>query len=100
MRYCSTCHGVKGDGKDSAIPALAGNLTVNAENPQTLLRVILYGAQTPVTAEHMSNTMPGYGWTLTDQQAADLTNTLRASWGNQAAEVTPGEVAKARKAGK
>jgi len=100
MRYCSTCHGVKGDGKAFAIPALAGNLTVNAENPQTLLRVILYGAQTPVTAEHMSNTMPGYGWTLTDQQAADLTNTLRASWGNQAAVVTPGDVAKARKAGK
>jgi len=44
--------------------------------------------------------MPGYGWTLTDQQAADLTNTLRASWGNQAAAVTPGDVAKARKAGK
>ncbi|RJT51673.1 alcohol dehydrogenase [Rahnella variigena] len=100
MRYCSTCHGVKGDGKAFAIPALAGNLTVSAENPQTLLRVILYGAQTPVTAEHMSNTMPGYGWTLTDQQAADLTNTLRASWGNQAAAVTPGDVAKARKAGK
>lgn len=100
MRYCSTCHGVKGDGKAFAIPALAANLTVNAENPQTLLRVILYGAQTPVTAEHMSNTMPGYGWTLTDQQAADLTNTLRASWGNQAAAVTPGDVAKARKAGK
>lgn len=100
MRYCSTCHGVKGDGKAFAIPALAGNLTVIADNPQTLLRVILYGAQTPVTAEHMSNTMPGYGWTLTDQQAADLTNTLRASWGNQAAAVTPGDVAKARKAGK
>jgi len=100
MRYCSTCHGVKGDGKAFAIPALAGNLTVNSEDPQTLLRVILYGARTPVTAEHMSNTMPGYGWTLTDQQAADLTNTLRASWGNQAAEVTPGDVAKARKAGK
>ncbi|RJT39436.1 c-type cytochrome [Rahnella woolbedingensis] len=100
MRYCSTCHGVKGDGKAFAIPALAGNLTVNSENPQTLLRVILYGGQTPVTADHMSNTMPGYGWTLTDQQAADLTNTLRASWGNQAAEVTPGDVAKARKAGK
>ncbi|MBF7981841.1 MULTISPECIES: cytochrome c [Rahnella] len=100
MRYCSTCHGVNGDGKALAIPALAGNLTVNSENPQTLLRVILYGGQTPVTAEHMSNTMPGYGWTLTDQQAAELTNTLRASWGNQAAEVTPGDVAKARKAGK
>lgn len=100
MRYCSTCHGVKGDGNASAIPALAGNLTVNADNPQTLLRVILNGGQTPVTAAHMSNTMPGYGWTLTDQQTAELTNTLRASWGNQAREVTAGDVAKARKAGK
>lgn len=100
MRYCSTCHGVKGDGNASAIPALAGNLTVNADNPQTLLRVILNGGQTPVTAAHMSNTMPGYGWTLTDQQTAELTNTLRASWGNQASEVTAGDVAKARKAGK
>ncbi|MFO6299166.1 c-type cytochrome [Rahnella selenatireducens] len=100
MRYCSTCHGMNGEGKVFAIPALAGNLTVNSEDPQTLLRVILNGGQTPVTAEHMSNTMPGYGWTLTDQQAAELTNTLRASWGNQAAEVTPGDVAKARKAGK
>ncbi|EKN4706936.1 cytochrome c [Yersinia ruckeri] len=97
-RYCSTCHGVKGDGKENTIPALAGNLTVNAENPQTLLRVILYGGQTPVTAEHMSNTMPAYGWTLTDQQAAELTNTLRANWGNHAAEVTTEDVAKARKA--
>lgn len=100
MRYCSTCHGVNGGGKDYTIPALAGNLTVNAENPQTLLRVILNGGQTPVTAAHMSDTMPAYGWTLTDEQAAELTNTLRASWGNHAAIVTPEDVAKARKAGK
>ncbi|MGE4754078.1 cytochrome c [Yersinia enterocolitica] len=98
MRYCSTCHGLQGDGNENTIPALAGNMTVNAENPQTLLRVILGGGQTPVTAEHMSNTMPGYGWTLTDQQVAELTNTLRANWGNHATAVTAEDVAKARKA--
>lgn len=62
------------------------------------MRVILGGGQTPVTAEHMSNTMPGYAWTLTDQQVAELTNSLRANWGNHATAVTAEDVAKARKA--
>ena len=42
--YCSTCHGNKGEGTDFAIPALAGNATVTADNPLTALRVVLEGA--------------------------------------------------------
>lgn len=41
--YCSTCHGNKGEGTDFAIPALAGNATVTADNPLTALRVVLEG---------------------------------------------------------
>ncbi len=99
-RYCSTCHGTQGEGQDFNIPALAGNVTVTSPNPQTLLRVILSGGQTPVTAEHMSKTMPGYGWALNDQQVAELTNTLRGSWGNQAEAVTAEQVKAARDASK
>lgn len=99
-RYCSTCHGTQGEGQDFNIPALAGNLTVTSPNPQTLLRVILNGGQTPVTAEHMSKTMPGYGWALNDQQVAELSNMLRASWGNQAEAVTAEHVKKTRDAAK
>ena len=99
-RYCSTCHGTQGEGQDFNIPALAGNVTVTSPNPQTLLRVILSGGQTPVTAEHMSKTMPGYGWALNDQQVAELTNTLRDSWGNQAEAVTAEQVKAARDASK
>ncbi|MFD1803218.1 c-type cytochrome [Mixta tenebrionis] len=94
--YCSTCHGAKGEGVPNVIPALSGNTALTADNPLTALRVVLDGAQTPVTAEHMAQTMPGYGWTLSDRQAADLMSYLRGSWGNQAAPVTVQQVGQAR----
>ncbi|MDW5840502.1 cytochrome c, partial [Klebsiella pneumoniae] len=60
--YCSTCHGNKGEGTDFAIPALAGNATVTADNPLTALRVVLEGAHTPATQHAMAFDMPAYGW--------------------------------------
>jgi mono/diheme cytochrome c family protein len=35
---------------------------------------------------------------MSDQEIADVTNYIRNSWGNAAPMVTPGQVAKARKA--
>lgn len=95
--YCSTCHGNKGEGSDNVIPALAGNLSVTADNPLTALRVVLEGAHTPVTQHATAMVMPGYGWVLSDQKAADLMSYLRGSWGNQAAPVTAEQVKEARK---
>jgi len=95
--YCSTCHGNKGEGSDNTIPALAGNATVTADNPLTALRVLLEGAQTPVTQQATAIAMPGYGWALNDRQAADLMSYLRGSWGNQAGAVTAQQVQEARK---
>ncbi|VTR36581.1 G3-ADH subunit II [Serratia fonticola] len=66
--YCSTCHGNKGEGSDNVIPALAGNLSVTADNPLTALRVVLEGAHTPVTQHATAIVMPGYGWVLNDQE--------------------------------
>ncbi|WP_431225365.1 cytochrome c [Serratia sp. L9] len=95
--YCSTCHGNKGEGSDNVIPALAGNLSVTAENPLTALRVVLEGAHTPITQQATAITMPGYDWILNDQETADLMSYLRGSWGNQAAPVTAVQVQAARK---
>ncbi|WP_337264604.1 MULTISPECIES: c-type cytochrome [unclassified Serratia (in: enterobacteria)] len=94
--YCVTCHGDSGQGSDRVIPALAGNLTVTAENPLTALRVVLEGAHTPITQQATTVIMPGYGWTLTDADAAELMSYLRGSWGNQAAPVTADQVKAAR----
>ncbi|HHW4400432.1 TPA: c-type cytochrome [Aeromonas hydrophila] len=95
--YCSTCHGVNGQGNDHVIPSLVGNQTVLAEDPSSLLNVLLHGAETPVTQSNIGYHMPGYGWTLNDQQIAELVNTLRASWGNEGVAIKP-ETVKAQRA--
>ncbi|WP_336752765.1 cytochrome c [Aeromonas hydrophila] len=94
--YCSTCHGVNGQGNDHVIPSLVGNQTVLAEDPSSLLNVLLHGAETPVTQGNIGYHMPGYGWTLNDQQIAELVNTLRASWGNEGVAIKP-ETVKAQR---
>lgn len=95
--YCSTCHGNDGRGNDHVIPSLVGNQTVLAEDPSSLLNVLQHGAETPVTQGHIGYHMPGYGWTLNDQQIAELVNTLRASWGNEGVAIKP-ETVKAQRA--
>ncbi|HDX8617284.1 c-type cytochrome [Aeromonas dhakensis] len=95
--YCSTCHGNDGRGNDHVIPSLVGNQTVLAEDPSSLLNVLLHGAETPITQGHIGYHMPGYGWTLNDQQIAELVNTLRASWGNEGVAIKP-ETVKAQRA--
>lgn len=90
--YCSTCHGNDGRGSDRVIPSLVGNQTVLAEDPASLLSVLLHGAETPITQGHIGYHMPGYGWTLNDEQIAELVNTLRASWGNEGVAIKPATV--------
>ncbi len=42
--------------------------------------------------------MPGYGWTLDDQELANVLTFIRGSWGNRAAPVPEAAVAARRKA--
>jgi thiosulfate dehydrogenase len=94
--FCAVCHGREGEGSEFVVPALAANPTVLAADSSSLLQVLLNGSRSPRTQAHMGYAMPGYGWTLDDQQMADLANYLRGSWGNQGEAVTPTQVAAAR----
>lgn len=94
--FCSTCHGREGEGSANVIPALAGNSTVLASNPASLINIILDGGSTANTQTHIGYAMPGYDWLLDDQQVADMANLLRASWGNQAGAVTVKDVKRQR----
>lgn len=94
--FCSACHGRKGEGTARIIPALAANATVLASNPASLINIILHGGSTAHTQTHIGYNMPAYDWALDDQQVADMANMLRASWGNQATQVTAKDVAKQR----
>ncbi|KQP59164.1 c-type cytochrome [Methylobacterium sp. Leaf108] len=80
LSYCSSCHKPDGQGVPGAIPALAGNTSVQAEGPETVIRVILGG----LGAQAGYAPMPAVGAGMTDSQVADVTDYIRNSWGNRA----------------
>ena len=79
-------------------PSIAGNPTVLAGNPVSLIRLVLAGSELPSTKTAPSNLgMPGFAWRLSDSEAAQLVNFIRQSWGNSAPATSAEEVAKVRK---
>jgi mono/diheme cytochrome c family protein len=87
---CATCHQGDGKGTAGAIPPLVGNPAVVGTEPFNVIAAVLEG----IPARGNMVAMPGFAGMLTDQDIADITNYVRASWGNNAAvKATPGLVA-------
>lgn len=86
--YCGTCHGLDGEGREHIVPALSGNTTVLSNNSASLVNILLHGGQTATTQAHIGYNMPAYDWKFNDQEAADLLNYIRASWGNQGSAIS------------
>lgn len=97
---CAACHRSDGEGYSHTYPALANNPALLAEDPSSLISMVLQGGQAAVTKRAKTGMrMPEFGWRLTDEQVADLSNFVRNSWGNQASEVTAKQVKKLREGG-
>ncbi len=96
---CAACHKTDGTGYTRFFPALKGNPVVLAEDPTSLIHIVLTGDTLPgVQGAPSAITMPAFGWRLNDQQVADVVNFIRSSWGNSAsAGVSADQVAKMRK---
>ncbi len=90
---CSACHHTDGKGATRVIPALAGNSSVLAGDPTTLVRLILQGSQLPaLTSAPSSLGMPAFDWRLSDEEIAQLGTFIRQSWGNHASPITVAQV--------
>ncbi len=84
--FCQRCHGDKGQGDLPKRPALAGNPTVLAPNPASLLRIVLEGSNSPsIVHGPMPERMPPFANKLSDGDIADVISYIRRSWGNAAA---------------
>jgi len=94
---CANCHGFAGEGKPHVAPAMVGNSSLRLASAHNLLVTLLSGvaAQQFGTIESMQ-AMPGMPKQVSDQEVADLANTLRAQWGGQAPSVTADDVSKLR----
>ncbi|MDQ1120994.1 MULTISPECIES: cytochrome c [Pseudoxanthomonas] len=94
---CAGCHRSDGAGDTRTFPSIAGNPTVLAPAPTSLLRLILDGSRMPATPAAPSDLgMPGFAWRLDDAQVAQLASFVRAGWGNRADPVSAAQVRKVR----
>ncbi|NDJ58139.1 c-type cytochrome [Enterobacteriaceae bacterium 4M9] len=94
---CSACHTSSGKGEKNIFPQLADSALINAEEPVSLMRVVLAGSRGVDTPAHpTAPAMPSFAATMTDQQIADVLTYIRNSWGNAAPAVSTSEVEKMR----
>lgn len=96
--YCSACHMPNGKGAPGMNPPLTGTDWVLGDK-ERLIRVILNGLNEPVEiqGEIYQNIMASHAF-LSDQQVADVLTYVRGSFGNDAGEIFPEEVARVRSA--
>jgi mono/diheme cytochrome c family protein len=94
---CAACHRPDGRGYDGVFPSLAGNPVVEADNPLSLVSIVLLGSKTSRTSMTPAQfAMPPFAWRLTDQDAADIISFIRSSWGNDAKPIEAPKVAALR----
>jgi len=95
---CANCHQASGVGQPGSYPPLAGSEWVLGSK-ERLAAVLLAGVSGPITVKgvtYSTQVMPGWAGFFTDEKLADIMTYLRATWGNTAGAVDPGEVVAAR----
>src|ERR1700690_10102 len=85
---CAACHTASGAGVAGIAPTLAGSAIVQAAATDSLIDVVLNGAQAVATdSAPTAPGMPAFGWVLSDDQIAALLSYVRNDWGNAAGAV-------------
>ena len=96
IAQCITCHMEQGEGIDGVYPPLAKADYLMADKKRSVLQV-LYGATGEMKVNGKVYNMEMSAFDLTDQQASDVLNYIRNSFGNKGGAITPEEVKAARK---
>lgn len=96
MARCSSCHGADGRGQAPWIPPLAGATSMQVDAASSINVVLNGSARIVADGVPDAYRMPPYRKQLTDQQAADVLNFIRTSWGNQGENVETKAVSELR----
>ncbi|BAF88718.1 putative cytochrome-c oxidase protein [Azorhizobium caulinodans ORS 571] len=94
---CSACHVSTGAGIARLFPALKDSAVVQADEVQTLVRIIDQGTRATATKTAPTGPgMPAFNWKLNDVQTAAVITYIRNAWGNAAAPVSAEDVKRIR----
>jgi mono/diheme cytochrome c family protein len=96
--HCGTCHLPTGLGDPEMAPRInEGSLVVQAENPASMINVILYGPELPdLPLPRWRNPMEEFQYLLDDDEVAAVASYIRNSWDNSVGQVTSDQVARQR----
>ncbi|GAB5414167.1 MAG: cytochrome c [Congregibacter sp.] len=97
--HCGTCHLPTGAGDPEMGPRLdAGSLVVQAEDPASMLNVILYGPETAHQGvdSQWRKPMEEFQYILDDEEVAAVATFVRNSWSNRAGSVSVEQVRRQR----
>ncbi|WP_413715635.1 cytochrome c [Serratia ureilytica] len=99
MKNCEGCHLANGLGYSKKFTQLALNSSVNSQEANGLIKIVLVGANHAKTEDNNVSiySMPSFAQSLSDQEIADVLTFIRSSWGNNASEVSTSMVAESRK---
>ena len=87
--HCADCHGLQGQGRAKAYPALAGSRAVLMAQSNNLIHTVLQGGFAATTQGNPRPFgMPPFMLQLNDRQIADVLTYVRNAWGNHAAAVS------------
>ena len=96
---CAACHSRDGKGVANMFPRLAGAPKVLADQPDSMLRAVLEGAQSVATPRAPTGpAMPSFGWKFNDTEVAAVLTYIRNAWGNAAPAVSADAVKQGRAA--
>jgi mono/diheme cytochrome c family protein len=94
---CAGCHMENGEGVKGVFPPIRNNAAVHAQDPHSLVRLVLEGAASVKTrAKPEGFAMPDFADKLSDADIADLLTYIRATFGNRATAVAAATVAEVR----
>ncbi len=97
---CGTCHLPTGLGDPELAPPLDGSAIAQADNPATLINLIVYGGkpssatalERPATLRDDFEYMPALGSELDPEEISIVATYVRNAWGNRADPVTVEQV--------
>jgi len=97
VQFCATCHRSDGNGVQGLFPPLAGNPTLQSNEPASLIHIMLTGWRAARThAQPKAMSMPAFS-ALSDGEIAEILNFARTSWGGrQQADISERQVARLR----
>ena len=96
ISYCISCHMEQGEGIESVYPPLAKSDYLMADKNRSIQQ-LLNGVSGPMKVKGVTYDSEMSAFDLSDQEASDVLNYVRNSFGNKGDAVRPEEVKAARK---